>query len=648
MKQSYIREWLPLICFFTFSLLLELFNFLSLDFGILPTYILLDISFLFVICSLFFLLPSCGKIFIIFSSLALFLQAVLNIVNNTIYNMLGEIFSLSMLNLGSEGLQAFELNFIDVKNLLVNLFIVCIYIALMIYFYKLLPKSYFTKKSKFVVILSCFIALQSFGIRAFSLQRKNFNSSTNGVMSDQELWDSNLMRVEAFKRFGTFGFYIKDIKNHLNKDTKLTNDVKLEIDLALLNGEKEPNSISQYHGVGENDNLIIILLESFDSFAIDPINTPYIWNLVNEKASYFTNFHGKNKTNVSEAISFVGNTPYEQLLYHYYLNAGINTPFALTNVMKNKNSASVNFFHGYSKGFYKRDYINKSLGFDNVYGLEDCTLTNKSQEWGDWVLDSEYVSNMIDKMIPENQNFMTYYTSITTHGPYDGKNERLKDNIQYVKDNFTLYANYVNNNTNFVIPNNENDKNTLINYKASCKDTDDMVKIIFDRLESLNILDKTTVVLLGDHYAFYEDIGFKTKNVSLDNPENPILYNLPLIIYNDKLPSGFNNSFCTTHDVYPTICDIMNIRYNSAIIQGYSIFSDDIKKSVLASFQNGIFTDKLFTYDLTDIDIYDSNVTNEEIGIFKESTKTFYKKQELIEKIYNYNYFKYTDRFNYY
>lgn len=643
MKNLYIREWLTPTVFIAFSMLLEIVNYLSLGIGVFPTYFLFDLAVIFIYLGFLYLAPIGGKVWISLTSIFLFIQVVLNILNYTINNSLGEIFNLSMLTLSSEGAKAFEWRFINWGIVALNFAIFIAFIALSIYMNKTLATKKYSKKSRFIIIMSIFIALQSIGTSTFYLQshalkRTNTNEET---ITDYDIWNNVFLKVEAFKRFGTFGFYIKNIGDYLFTPNKLKNDVKLEIDMKILEG-RDKNPVSQYHGIAKDDNVIMLLLESFDSFAIDPINTPFLWSLINGDAVYMNNYHSKNKTNISEAISFVGNSPYDKLLYDYAYNVGVDVPNSLPNIYQNiHENSSVNFFHGYSKYFYRRSFVNPLLGFQNVYAMEDCTLDNKSHEYGDWILDSEFIDNMMNLFIPQNQKFFSYYTSITTHGSYGYDNHRLYNNIDYVKSHFTEYENYVKNETDFVIPVNKIDREYFIQYKSACKDTDDMVKNIFTHLKNSGLLDKTTIIMMGDHYCFMNDLSYKVKNINLDDVENPKLYNVPFIIYNDELQGGINDAFCNSYDIYPTICDLMDIKYNNNLVQGYSVFSDAINDSVLVSFQNGMCTDKLFTYDSQTITKLSDTVTDSEIERFKKNIALFYKKQDTIEKIYNYNYFKY-------
>ena len=332
MEKIYSREWLHPTIFIVFSILLEIINFASLGFGVLPKYFLLDFAFILIYLGILFLTPTGGKTWIILASVLLFVQVFLNILNNTLYRMLSEVFDFSMLSLGGQAVQIFDASFVNWWYAVLNIFVFLAFILLSIFLYKTLPRNNFSKKTRIIMVLCLFIGFQSVGIGTFCAQSHQLSHKTDTSESteitDEDLWNNSFMKVEAFKRFGTFGFYIKDIGRQLSSSTKMQEHTKLDIDMQILEGSKIKNARSEYFGAAQNDNLIMLCLESFDSFAIDPINTPFLYSLTKGGATFMSNYHSKNATNISEAIAFIGNSPYERMLYDYGYSVGVEVPYA--------------------------------------------------------------------------------------------------------------------------------------------------------------------------------------------------------------------------------------------------------------------------------------------------------------------------------
>ena len=647
-KNLYVREWIFPLMFVIFALMLEMTNFLTLGIGVLPTYLIFDLAVIFMFLGILFLMKQGGKAWIIVASFFLFIQVALNIVNATLFGVFGDVFNLSMINLGTEGANAFKFEFLNFASIIINLLIFGLFIGTSIYLNKTTEMTIqLTKKTKFTILLSIFIGLQSIGLCLFNAQidvirvQAENEEQLDDTFSDQAMWDNLFLKTYSLQLFGTYGFYVKNLGDFLLSGRNMSEEDQEYVAQALLKGDNY-TSTSEYSGIGEGDNLIIIMLESFDSFSIDPIYTPFLWQMRQgnyDGAQYMDSFYAKNKTNISEEISIIGHIANNKLFSYYNKTVGLTTPYSLPNLMKEDGANEVNFFHGYLKSFYDRQNVNVSLGFNNVYGLEDCTLPDKSSKFNDWILDSDYINNMIDLFIPDDVRFYSQYTTISTHGAYDYKNSRIQDNLDYVNDNFDKYVEYVNNYTNLQLPTNESELNKYKQFKAFTMDTDKMVAYIFKTLEDKNLLDNTTVVMYADHNAYYSDMCYGIKGISKKEFYNTEINHLPCIIYNDELPAMVNQTFCSTYDLYPTICDLLSLSYNQTLAQGNSIYSDDIVNSVFVSSLSGIYTDKIFTTNVKDIVKLDNSVTDEDVNKFVDNVMNYYEKQKIIELIYDYNYF---------
>ena len=129
----------------------------------------------------------------------------------------------------------------------------------------------------------------------------------------------------------------------------------------------------------------MICLESFDSFAIDPYNTPNLWELINGNSIYMSNFYGKNQTNVSEAISILGFMPNDSI--YNAESDSLASKNSLANLF-NDLGYTTSYFHSYSGDFYNRKEVMKNMGFQNLYFIEDADFDNISTEFNDWSLET--------------------------------------------------------------------------------------------------------------------------------------------------------------------------------------------------------------------------------------------------------------------
>ena len=643
-KSLKLSNLLKPIIFIVFSLCFEMVNFLFIRFKVtgnssmaqlFPTYIMIDIAFIMLIAGFMFVSKKWVQNLIMYFVIGL--QVVVNIVNSTLYKVFGDIFSFDMMKLGKEAVAAFKLEFIEGWSILVNLSLLAILIVVQVIMDRKIKKQIELKKgSRLAILLGTFMICFTFSMASFFGQIYNFKESSPQTVvaeSDQYLWENMQFKLEAYKKFGTFGFYYKSLGNVIYKNDHMTENDKDQIIENLKQGEKEKNIFAPLYG----DNLIVIMLESFEWFAIDPFNTPTLWEIRTSTGTTFENFYSKNKTNMSEDIAILGNMPKDTQMTKLAKEGNLANPYSLPNLFKEQGYAS-NFFHTYQSTFYDRNKVNKAMGFENVYGIEHSTVENKSLEFYDWNLDSEFVKNMSDKFILEDKPFFSFLTTVATHGTYKRTNERFINYYNEYDNNLEEYKSWLAQETAYNFPETEEMQKVFRQYKCAAMDTDRMVKYLLEELEAKNILDKTTILMYADHNCYYEDLYTVIKGVSKADFYDTYSYNIPCMIYSKKLGSAVNTTFVNTYDIYPTICELFGLPYNTAMTQGYDMFSPDIDKSVMVSYISGLFSKEI--YSLNIVDMYTTeNVTLEDMEFFKQNACRFYERQHDIELMYKYGLF---------
>ena len=504
--------------------------------------------------------------------------------------------------------------------------------------------------------LVMFFSLFTFSCVSFTAQILNFKDTKSSVAvaeSDQYLWDNMHFKFEAYKKFGTYGFYLKSLSNMIYKEDHYDSQMQTDLLLDLKNGEQGVDVTADLYG----DNLIVIMMESFEWFAIDPYNTPTLWDLKENSGVSLVNYHSKNKTNMSENICMLGNMPKDNSMNSLARNGLLNTKYSLPNMFNSLGYTS-NYFHTYKKTFYNRDQVNVALGFDNVYGLEDAKLKNKSTKFNQWNLDSDYAQAMIEKMVPTDQKFFSFFTTVTTHGTYETTNERFEPYYKEYDQNFDSdgvlgtyatefykqkgidlgtqgYKEWFDNNTNYVYPKDKDLQKCFRQYKCAAMDTDRLVAYLINYLEQNNLDNNTTILMYSDHNAYYHDLTNHVKNVAKEDYFDVYGYNVPCMIYSKKLGAQKNLDFVNTYDLYPTLCELFGLNYTKAMVQGYDIFSTGIENSVMVSYMSGAFNQDFYTLNIVDM-FMTENATQANLEKFKRNACLFYEKQFRIELIYKY------------
>ncbi len=372
---------------------------------------------------------------------------------------------------------------------------------------------------------------------------------------------------------------------------------------------------SEMFGVSKGNNVVTILGETFewmsfmgrdgvdfDSDFVLPngLNIsqdkmkeiyPNLWKMYDE--SYImTNYHAREKTDISENYSILGNYPIKSYInYDYPVNVKTySMPNMLSLAAEAKGqSFSAQYFHDGYEDFYNRRVSIRHLGFgNNVYFTEDMTSSStigidssKMTDYGksgERNRDDQMIEACEKIMFPTNKQFYTYITTITTHGLY----ARERDNLDKEYRKLEQYL-------GIKIENASDEELVLYTYMAAAQVTDAAIGKIFTYLEENSLLDNTTIVLFGDHQGYYEGLSNYVKNIhstsqcASDGIDYMNLYRVPMMIYDKKLvakatnggtnDSGrFNNKFSSSCDIVPTLLDLQGIKYYENMYYGHTVF----------------------------------------------------------------------------
>ncbi|MFW6046708.1 MAG: LTA synthase family protein, partial [Candidatus Woesearchaeota archaeon] len=624
-----------IIFFFLASLLFEIIFFNVIGFGFVPEYFVLNLSVLLIIASIILFLPS-FKVQLVVTSIIFGLQVLISYINVTLHNVFGQVATVDMLKLINEATRAVEASFINVKTLLGFAILFSLFLYTNIKIFKKVkdkePRGIKLKFSFAVVLVLMISQITGFGAYAQqsnALQTLADDHERSLIENDGYLYDTLVFQAESLKRFGTFSYYFRGIGNTFsylngNERQELVKNVQ-----DYINDSPEA-PVNEYTGVSEDNNAIVLMAESLEWAAIDPELTPNLHSLKQNSVS-MSNFHSKSKTNISEAQGFLGSYPLEQ-------SFGNNLPgtpdlmqnnfdHSLPNVLKDQGYEGGDYFINHEKDFYNRDKTHENFGFNDVYDVSDFDIKdNEIEEWGDWVLDSEVVKGSMDKIAPETDSpFFTWMTTMLMHGPYEG-NYRLEPYFEDMDD------------MGWENPYKDTEiEKQFRHYMATAMDVDRAVKLLMDNLEDRGILDETTILMYGDHQAYYNNLGPITKGVEeYYEPDN---YKVPFMIYDENLPAKEVDDFSSLYDILPTILDLLGINYKKNMYMGNSVLDSKNNTDVFMSPLGGLFNEKFYTANGREILYNPDEYTQEEIEEFRQSIEDVVEKAVMLDKMYLYQVF---------
>ena len=339
-----------------------------------------------------------------------------------------------------------------------------------------------------------------------------------------------------------------------------------------------PTLENEYTGLYEGKNLIYIMAESFDGFAVSKELTPTLYKMVHD-GFYFSNYY--STTNLStiggEFQELTGLLPDLTCLSWKWRESegyGNYYPYGLGNLFKGL-GYSTYAYHNHDYTFQDRFVYLKALGFDNFLGCGNgienkgvaCNIFPES--------DDEMILGTYKDYINDD-HFMVYYATVSGHMGWN-----FTDNDMAIK---------------------HKDKVADLNYSDTVKafiaaniELENAMSDLIQVLKENGKLEETVIVLAADHHPY----GMSDEQVSelagkeLDSTFE--IYRNNLIIYNSENENITISKPCATIDILPTTLNLFNIPYDSRIITGKDILSTS---SGLVMFADGSWLTEKGKYNI--------------------------------------------------
>ena len=601
MKTVLKEKGILLLTFITFYFIIEMITFRWVHFSFLPDTFIIDFIFALGLGSVIFLIRS-NKWAMVYMTFILGLVVTLFLINVTMYSVYFELFTLQQLTLIGEATGVFNFEFLSIPSIIVAVIYTIIYFVTLRIVWKKYLNEKLSIKKYYSHSLPIFATVIVFILLVFSL----------GIRSIQRY--SNSAYITSFKRasleeYGLFGYYYKEARVLVfGIEGDHTGD-----DGELIPYEKAYKS--EYFGLLEGKNVITVLVESLQPFAVSEVLTPNLYKMTQE-GIYFSNNYSENKTNVSEMIAINGNYPTIKLLPSSY---EYNFQSSVPKVLNEGYGYNTAYFHDNYANFYERDKLMSSLGFDHFYSHDEMFPGQERWSWsGDYTLDSITVEKVIERMEFGDEPFYYNWATMIMHGPYNyhPTNIRLFESKGYFEaiDQATQNGDWFNP-LEFA---DEKDRLRIRYYEAAVMDFDIALGKMLDALEENDELNDTVIVLFGDHNVYYHTLHLVMNDASEDEYYNMDLYKAFLSIYNPTLTKEYLKThedtkitkFTSPYNIAPTLYDLLGIEYNQNLLLGETVFSDH-QEVFYTNKLTGFFDDNLYSDDGYDI-IYNKNNVDEE------------------------------------
>lgn len=339
-----------------------------------------------------------------------------------------------------------------------------------------------------------------------------------------------------------------------------------EITAYLLSRPATPKNT--FTGRLEGYNLIYIMAESFSDWVVDEKLTPTLYRLM-KGGVQFENFYNPLwgvSTTDGEYAALSGLLPVSGI-WSMVESSQNAMPQTLAHQL-NKRGYTSQAFHDHIYTYYRRNKTHSNLGYD--FYAQGAGL-DLEKIW------PESDVEMVEKSLPyyiDKEPFHVYYLTVSGHMTYDFVNNAMSKKHQAEVENLSL---------------SEEGKA----YLAANIELDRAVEKIVQALEERGLMEKTLIVLHGDHYPYalkdstLEELAGK----ELEGFER---YRSKIIFYTPSLEGVKIRRVSGPLDLLPTLSNLFGLPYDSRLMMGRDLFS---YSSPLVEFVTRSFITPAGSYD---------------------------------------------------
>ena len=389
--------------------------------------------------------------------------------------------------------------------------------------------------------------------------------SLYGELAGENVWDNFQSPAFEYKRFvspnfgmqitGVYHFLCRDLQVQLDRAFADTSALSAEIDAYFE--EKPDHAGNAYTGILEGKNVIAVMLESIDDWLITPEVMPTLHGMM-EGGINFTNLYtpdyASGYTFNTEFAFNLGVYPYSNGNVSYALTRSA-FPHSIANMFAAE-GYNANSFHEGEPDFYNRGPMHTAFGFEIYHCYRDYPLMGVS------VHDDTFLpkNDVLWEAMTGSEPFYSFVITYTAHLPY-------------AQDDFTVWARNQ-------FPEYNGYGEELSGLYAKARITDEMFRLMLERLEAEGKLDNTVFVCFTDHYAY----GIQDAELLQQKSEeagSAILEKTPAFIWWPGCEGVQIDKVCQTVDLAPTVMNLFGMEVPQNLMgsdilddsyEGYAIF----------------------------------------------------------------------------
>ncbi|HSI66690.1 MAG TPA: LTA synthase family protein [Planococcus sp. (in: firmicutes)] len=387
-------------------------------------------------------------------------------------------------------------------------------------------------------------------------------------------------REMLVKNLGMYNYHIYDIYVQSKSQAQRTfADGSGLTEVHNYVRSNQPSPDDEMFGIAEGKNLIVVTLESMQSFTINQemngeVITPFLNELTeDEDTIYFPNFYhqtGLGKTSDSEFLLETGLYPLGGAAV-FFTHSG-NTFNSMAEKLGN-NGYTTNVQHANTKSFWNRDMMYESMGIDGFLDLKSFEVgEGQAVNWG--MKDIPFFEQSVDHMAEMPQPFYSRLITLTNHHPF------TLDEEDKLIEEF------------------DSNSGTLNRFFQTSRYLDEAVKELFEELKESGLYEDSIIVMYGDHYGISDNHNAAMAQYlgkEITPYESAQLQRVPFFVHIPGYGEGeVNEEVGGQVDMRPTILHMLGLESDKDMQFGGDLFSEEHEEFVI--FRDGRFVTDEFVY----------------------------------------------------
>ncbi len=486
--------------------------------------------------------------------------SVLVLVHAGMYSVFGNFFSFSDLSYAGDGAAFFSWSYIQIRKLL----IVCVIFSLLLMIAAAFLTPKYEKGKKWwifriaagVVAIGCVVGIFCIH-KSFDLEEDTLSWESEYGNTIEEAYQEFTDTTTCLPLTGLYQYTFRNFC--VTYGIRLPSITTIELDAYYDSRADEISGDNEMTGIFEDKNLIMIMMESIDTWMLQEEYMPNLYALQQESiqfANHYTPIFISAATFNTEVMTMTGIIPptYGFNGSGYLHNA---FPLSLPSLFKNA-GYTAQTFHTSNPHIYNRGTIHTNWGMDAYHNWEDMGMET-------FQLDSEML-NGYDQMVSDDP-FFTYIITYSGHGPYTEYMGVIGDK-HYEEAKAAIESTGISSE-------NEDTMEQYIRAISHAMETDEFIGGLIEKLEADGHIDDTVLVIYTDHYGKYltdEDFIKEVKGVGEENPED--LYKTPFMIYAKDVDAQVVEKYTSSIDIVPTLINLFHLDADRKYYVGDDIFGD--------------------------------------------------------------------------